>query len=65
MTLAVFKRVEKLPVENERLNNLASWSELSFLNSFNTLAQLLHVPVALLISREDRIRLISFSVCWW
>ena len=65
MTLAVFKRVGKLPIENERLNNLASWSELSFLSSFNTLAQLLHVPVALLISMEDRIRLISFSVCWW
>ena len=36
MTLAVFNRVEKLPVVKERLNKLASWSEISFLSSFNT-----------------------------
>ena len=29
MTLAVFKRVVKLPVVNERLNKLSSWSEIS------------------------------------
>ena len=30
MTLSVFKRVRKLPVTNEKLNKLASFSEISF-----------------------------------
>ena len=30
MTLTVFKGVGKQPVVNERLNKLASWSEISF-----------------------------------
>ena len=30
MSLTVFKRAEKLLVVNERLNKLASWSEISF-----------------------------------
>ena len=62
MTLAVFERVEKLPVVNEILNKLPSWSEISFLSSFNTLVGMLYGPAALLISRDERISLIfSFS----
>ena len=30
MTLSVFKRVRKLPIANEKLNKLASFSEISF-----------------------------------
>ena len=59
MTLAVFKRVGKLPVVNERLNKLESWSEISFLSSFNTLVGIIYGPVALLISRDKRI-----FFCW-
>ena len=33
MTLAVFKRVGRLAVVNKRLNELAGWSEILFLNS--------------------------------
>ena len=63
MTLAVFNRVGKLPVVNKRLSKSASWSEISFLNNFNTLAGILYGPVALLISYDERISLISsFSV---
>ena len=60
MTLAVFKRVGQLAVINGRLNKLAHFSEISFLNSFNTLVGILilYRVVALLISREDRINLI-------
>ena len=62
MTLAVFERVEKLPVVNEILNKLTSWLEISFLSSFNTLVGMLYGPAALLISRDERISLIfSFS----
>ena len=62
MTLAVFERVEKLPVVNKILNKLPSWSEISFLSSFNTLVGMLYGPAALLISRDERISLIfSFS----
>ena len=59
MTLAVFNRVGKLPVVNERLNKTASWSEISFLSSFNTLVGILYGPVALLISSDERICLIT------
>ena len=59
MTLAVFNRVGKLPVVNERLDKTASWSEISFLSSFNTLAGILYGPVALLISSDERICLIT------
>ena len=59
MTLAVFNRVGKLPVINERLNKSASWSERSFLSNFNTLVGILYRPVALLISNDERISLIS------
>ena len=59
MTLAVFDRVRKLPVITERLNKSASWSEISFLSSFNTLIGILYGPVALLISSDERISLIS------
>ena len=63
MTLAVFNRVGKLPVVNERLNKSGSWSEMSFLRSFNALVRILYRPVALLISIDERISLISsFSV---
>ena len=52
MTLAVFNRVRKLPVVNERLNKSARWSEISFLSSFNTLVGMLYGAVALLISSD-------------
>ena len=47
MTLAVFKRVGKLPVVNEKLNILANWSEISF-SSFDALVGILYGPVSLL-----------------
>ena len=53
-TLAVFKRVGKVPVVKERLNKPASSSEMSLLRIFKTLG-----PVDLLRSREERINLIS------
>ena len=59
MTLALFNRVGKLSVVNKRLNKSVSWSEISYLSSFNTLVGILYGPVALLISRDQRIRLIS------
>ena len=58
MTLAVFQRVGKLPVVNERLNKLESRSEISFLSSFNSLVGILYGPVALLISRDENINII-------
>ena len=58
-TLAFFKRDLKLPVVNERLKKLASVSEISFLSSFNTLHGLLYGTVVLLISGDERIKLIS------
>ena len=48
-----------MPVVNERLNKSASWSEISFLSSFNTLVGILYGPVALLISNDEIISLIS------
>ena len=59
MTLANFDRVGKLTVITERLNKSASWSDISFLSSFNTLIGILYRPVALLISSDERISLIS------
>ena len=59
LTLAVFKRVGKVPVVKERLNKSASCSEISFLSIFNTLLEILYDPVDLLISREERINLVS------
>ena len=59
MTLVVLKRVGKLSAVNERLNKLASWSEISFSSSFNILVGILYGPVALLIYRDERISLIS------
>ena len=59
LTLAVFKRVGKVPVVKERSNKSASCSEISFLNIFKTLHRILYGPVNLLISREERINLIS------
>ena len=46
-------------VVNERLNKLASWWEISFLSSLNTLVGILYRPVALVISRDERISLVS------
>ena len=60
MTLAVFNRVGKLPVVKERLNKSASWSEISFLSSFNTLVRTLYGPDAFLVSSDKRISLIYF-----
>ena len=60
MTLAVFKRVRKAPDVKERLNKLASCSELSFLSILTTLLGILYDrPVDLLICSEERINLIS------
>ena len=59
ITLAVFKRVRKVPVVKEKLNKSASCSELSFLSIFKTLLGILYGPVDLLISREEKINLIS------
>ena len=59
ITLAVFKRVGKVPVVKERLNKSASSSEISFFSIFKTLLGILYGPVDLLISREERINLIS------
>ena len=59
MTLVVFNTVGKLPVVNERLNKSASFSEISFLSSFNTLVGMLYGPAALLISSDERVSVIS------
>ena len=59
ITLAVFKRVGKVPVVKERLNKSASCSEISFLSIFKTLLGILYGSVDLLISREERINIIS------
>ena len=56
----VFQSVGTLSVINEGLNKFASWSEISFLSSFNTLVGILYGAVALLISRDWRVSLISF-----
>ena len=60
MTLAVFDRVGKVPVVKESLNKSASWSEISFLSSFNTLVRTLYGPDALHVSSDKRISLIYF-----
>ena len=60
MTSAVLNRVGKLPIVNERLDKLASCSQISFLSSFNTLAGILYGPVALLMSSDERLGLGSF-----
>ena len=59
ITLAVFKRVRKVPVVKERLNKSASCSEISFLSIFKTLLGIRYGSVDLLISREERINIIS------
>ena len=62
--IAVFKRVRKLPVVNERASKLAIWSKILFLSSFNTVIGIIYRAVALLLSSDERISLIlSFSVC--
>ena len=57
MTLAVFKRVEKLPVVNERSNKLANLLKVSLLRCFTTLVGILHIPAALPLSRVEKISL--------
>ena len=59
ITLAVFERVGKVPVVKEKLNKWASYSEISFSSIFKTLLGILYGPVDLLMSREERINLIS------
>ena len=59
ITLAVFRRFGKVPVVKEKLNKSASCSEISFFSIFKTLLGILYGPVDLLISREERINLIS------
>ena len=48
-----------MPVVKEKLNKSASCSEILFLSIFKTLLGILYGPVDLLISREERINLIS------
>ena len=59
ITLAVLKGVGKLSVVIKRLSKLAGWSEISFLSGFNTSVGILYGPVVLLISRDERISLVS------
>ena len=59
MTLKVFERVGKLPVENEKLNTSTSCSKISFLSSFNTLVGIQYGRIALVMSREDRTTITS------
>ena len=59
ITLAVYERAGKVPVVKERLNKTESCSKMSFLSKFKTLLGILYGSVDLLISREDRIILIS------
>ena len=59
ITVAVFKRVGKVSVVKERLNKSGSCSEMRFLSIFKTLFGMLYGPVDLLISREERMNLIS------
>ena len=62
--IAVFKRVGKLPVVNERASKLAIWSKILFLSSFNTVIGIIYRAVPLFLSSDERISLIlSFSVC--
>ena len=58
ITLAVFKRVGKVPVVKQRLNKSASYSEMSFLSTFKTLLGILCGSVDLLVSRQERIILL-------
>ena len=58
ITLAVFKRVGKVPVVKQRLNKSASYSEMSFLSTFETLLGILCGSVDLLVSRQERIILL-------
>ena len=59
ITSAIFKRVGKVPVIKERLSKSASCSKVSFLSTFKILLGILYGPLDLLISREERIILIS------
>ena len=59
ITSAIFKRVGKVPVIKERLSKSASCSKASFLSTFKILLWILYGPLDLLISREERIILIS------
>ena len=54
---------EKLLNVNERFHKLASWLEISFLSSFEFLVGILYGPVALVVSGDKQIILISsFSI---
>ena len=59
ITLAVVERAGKVLIVKERLNKSASCSKISFLSKFKTLLGILYGSVDLLISREERIILIS------
>ena len=61
ITLAVYERAGKVLIVKERLNKSASCSKMSFLSKFKTLLGILilYGSVDLLISREERIILIS------
>ena len=62
ITLAVFNRVGKVSVVEERLNKSSNCSEMLFLSIFKTLLGILYGPVDLLISREERINFNFFIV---
>ena len=59
ITLAVLKIVGKMPVVKERLNKSASCLEMLFLSRYITVLWILYGPADWLISREERINLIS------
>ena len=59
ITLAVYERAGKVLIVKERLNKSVSCSKISFLSKFKTLLRILYGSVDLLISREERIILIS------
>ena len=59
ITLAVYERAGKVLIVKERLNKSASCSKMSFLSKFKTLLGILYGSVDFLISREERIILIS------
>ena len=59
ITLAVYERAGKVLIVKKRLNKSASCSKMSFLSKFKTLLGILYGSVDFLISREERIILIS------
>ena len=64
-TLAVSSIHEKVPEEKERLNKSASCVEISYFRRIKILLGILKGPLALMMSKEDMMLVISsLSVCW-